>query len=128
MLFHPPSTSTAIPDNPYPVQLIDGETVNEGRLQIYYNNQWGTVCDDHWTISEATVICHSLGFPGPDPNAFLLTRCVESFICSFDEPFTCAYTTYVCIYMYVYLTKAMKDGLGCVWEFLSNLFRANISS
>ena len=68
----PLSIKTAAPDNPYPVQLIDGASASEGRLQIYYNNQWGTVCDDHWTINEAAVVCKSLGFPGADPNAVLL--------------------------------------------------------
>ncbi|CAI8002259.1 Deleted in malignant brain tumors 1 protein, partial [Geodia barretti] len=62
---------TAVPDNPYPVQLIDGSSANEGRLQIYYNNQWGTVCDDRWTLSDANVVCKSLGFPGADSNDFL---------------------------------------------------------
>ena len=63
--------STAVPDNPYPVQLIDGSSANEGRLQIYYNNQWGTVCDDSWTLSDANVVCKSLGFPGAGSNDFL---------------------------------------------------------
>ena len=62
----------AIPLNPYPVQLVDGATTNEGRLQIYYNNEWGTVCDDHWTNYEATVVCKSLGYPGVDSNHFLM--------------------------------------------------------
>ena len=77
------SSAAAVPDNPYPVQLVDGASPNEGRLQIYYNNEWGTVCDDHWTISEATVVCHSLGFPGPDPTGFLLTGCVLSNFAAF---------------------------------------------
>ncbi|CAI8008780.1 Deleted in malignant brain tumors 1 protein, partial [Geodia barretti] len=63
---------TAIPVNPNPVQLIDGPSINEGRLQIYYNNEWGTVCDDRWGLDEASVVCKSLGFPGADRDKYLL--------------------------------------------------------
>ena len=39
-------------------------------MEIFYNNEWGTICDDHWTFDEATVVCRSLGFPGVQ-NHFL---------------------------------------------------------
>lgn len=56
--------SPEIPLNPYPLQLIGGRNSSEGRVEIYYNNEWGTICDDHWTLNEANVVCRSLGFPG----------------------------------------------------------------
>ena len=43
-------------------KLVGGLTSQEGRVEVFYNGVWGTVCDDGFTDTEATVVCRSLGF------------------------------------------------------------------
>ena len=39
-----------------------GSTQFGGRLEVYYNNEWGTVCDDGWGNADAIVACTQMGF------------------------------------------------------------------
>ena len=45
------------------VRLVSGSDSHEGRLEICYNNQWGTVCDNSFTNIDARVVCRQLGHP-----------------------------------------------------------------
>ncbi len=44
------------------VRLVGGTLQSEGRLEIYENGVWRTVCNRHWNWEDAHVACRQLGF------------------------------------------------------------------
>ena len=43
-------------------RLEDGPYRYSGRVGVFYNGEWGTVCDDNFEQKDAEVLCHSLGY------------------------------------------------------------------
>ncbi|XP_055384260.1 uncharacterized protein LOC129613938 isoform X2 [Condylostylus longicornis] len=57
--------SDAVCNSKIEYRLSNGKNRLEGRVEIKYRNEWGTICDDDFGVKEAQVICNALGFYGP---------------------------------------------------------------
>ena len=84
------------------IGLVGGSGPHEGRVEVYHNGTWGTVCGDGWDLQDATVVCRQLGYikaaavlgsarfgPGSGPILFSELSCIgnESVIteCGHDD-------------------------------------------
>ncbi len=58
-------------DEVAPIRLVGGADFHEGRVEVFYNGVWGTVCSNDWTLENAHVVCRQLGL-GPTIDHSLL--------------------------------------------------------
>lgn len=53
------SPSTAI------IRFVGGSGMCSGRVEIFHNREWGTVCDTTWDLMDAVVACTERGCGNP---------------------------------------------------------------
>ena len=64
------------------MRLENGESIEEGRLEIYFSGTWRTVCGfQHWDSSAAAVACRQLGHP------FATAQAINNPTHTIDEPY-----------------------------------------
>ena len=44
------------------LRLAGGRDASEGRVEMLYNGEWGTICDDDWNNKAGLVVCRQLGY------------------------------------------------------------------
>ncbi|XP_044025482.1 deleted in malignant brain tumors 1 protein-like isoform X2 [Siniperca chuatsi] len=52
--------ATVVCTNSKPIRLMNGTNRCTGRVEVYHDGQWGTVCDDRWGMQEAAVACREM--------------------------------------------------------------------
>uniref|UniRef100_A0A4W2FXP5 Antigen WC1.1-like n=1 Tax=Bos indicus x Bos taurus TaxID=30522 RepID=A0A4W2FXP5_BOBOX len=58
----PKSCPTAAPcTDREKLRLRGGHSKCSGRVEVWHNGSWGTMCDDSWSLAEAEVVCQQLG-------------------------------------------------------------------
>ena len=71
------------------MRFVGGSSYNEGRVEVYYNGRWGTVCNDGWNDRYANLVCRQLKYGssgklsyfGAGTGAVLL----ENVLCSIND-------------------------------------------
>ena len=67
------------------VRLVNGTAYNEGRIEIFHSNEWGSICDNTFDKEDGQVVCRMLGLD-TTYVLFLLCSLVCFWGCRPDSP------------------------------------------
>ena len=48
------------------IRLVDGSFQSQGRVEVYWNGEWGTVCNNSFDTNDAMTVCQQLGYNAYD--------------------------------------------------------------
>ena len=63
------------------LRLVGGANNTEGRLEVCFDQTWGTVCDDFWGNVDAGVVCYQLGFARGGLFSLTVSKFSNDYIC-----------------------------------------------
>ena len=46
-------------------------------MEVCINDQWGTVCDDSWGTTDATIVCKQLGYAYTGSKFYLYSTFID---------------------------------------------------
>ena len=56
--------------------MANGSSYAEGRVEICLSDEWGTVCDRMWDVTDASVVCRQLGLASNSKEIYI---CIQLF-------------------------------------------------
>ena len=62
------------------MRLVGGKGPFEGRVEVFHNGEWGTVCSNGFDTTDANVLCKMLGY---EQRYILITNKKQDFVISF---------------------------------------------
>ena len=52
------------------LRLVNGSVQQQGTVEVCFNNTYGSICHDHWSNSDAQVVCRYLGYSSDNASSF----------------------------------------------------------